>query len=95
MLMKVKEVTTKEVEEETIKYNLEVEEDNSYVVDFIGHNSNRNSDYFPEKALKEYHKTFERLQTFTDIIETNPNAVTRYTVKFYSLIIMKKCIEWN
>jgi hypothetical protein len=61
MLMKVKEVTTKEVEEETIKYNLEVEEDNSYVVDFIGHNSNRNSDYFPEKALKEYHKTFETL----------------------------------
>ena len=58
MLMKVKKTVTEEITD-TFKYNLEVKEDNSYVVDFIGHNSNRNGDSFPEKSLKEYHKTFE------------------------------------
>jgi len=50
-----------EEKEETISvYNIEVEEDHNYNVLNIGvKNSNRNGDFFPEEALKKYHKTFE------------------------------------
>jgi hypothetical protein len=40
-------------------YNLEVEEDNCYVVNGIStHNCNKNSDYFSEKELRECYHTF-------------------------------------
>ena len=47
MLHRVKKIDHNYVED-VYKYNLEVEEDNSYVTDIIGHNSNANSDFFPE-----------------------------------------------
>ena len=44
--------------ESTMKYNLEVLDDNSYVVDVQGHNSNRNGDAFSKQACIKYHDTF-------------------------------------
>ena len=58
MLLKVKGTESIEIENTDI-YNLEVEEDNTYIVDFIGHNSNRNGDFFGEEELISHHKTFE------------------------------------
>lgn len=40
------------------KYNFEVEDDNSYVVDVAVHNCNRNNDSFPKEACVKYHDTF-------------------------------------
>jgi len=46
-------------------FNLHVDEDNSYVVNGISvHNSNLNGDYFPEDALKKYHKTFHHARIY-------------------------------
>lgn len=40
------------------KYNFEVEDDNSYVVDVAVHNCNRNADSFPKEACVKYYDTF-------------------------------------
>lgn len=56
LLLPIKHVHIDEVEE-TI-YNLEVEQDNTYVVDICGHNSNRNADGFKAATCKKYHDTF-------------------------------------
>ena len=57
MLVPVKSVT-KEATDPTVKYNLEVDEDNSYVVYTSVHNSNRNGDLFPRSANESCHHTF-------------------------------------
>ena len=57
ILAPVRKITHESVENE-VKRNLEVEEDNSYVVDIQGHNSNRNFDSFPREACINYHDTF-------------------------------------
>jgi hypothetical protein len=44
--------------EDDIKYNIEVEEDHTYVVDVQVLNCNRNADYFSKKANQTYHDTF-------------------------------------
>lgn len=44
-LVRVDSVMLDEVSNE-VRYNLEVDEDNSYLVDVQGHNSNRNADFF-------------------------------------------------
>jgi len=49
MLAPVRSVASTLVED-TVRYNIEVEEDNSYVVDIQGHNSNRNGDIFYKTA---------------------------------------------
>jgi len=56
MLLPVSKVEIDEVEDEI--YNLEVEGDNTYVVDVIGHNSNRNGDGFTSQTCRKYHDTF-------------------------------------
>ena len=57
MLCPVRSVTRAAIEP-TIKYNLEVAEDNSYVVMAQGHNSNRNADYLPKATNSTCHDTF-------------------------------------
>lgn len=57
LVYKVKKVETSEVTNE-IKYNLEVEEDNTFVVDISAHNSNRNLDCYLEDDCRKYHHTF-------------------------------------
>jgi hypothetical protein len=57
LLCPVRKVTITRVES-VHKYNLEVAEDNSYVVDVQGHNSNRNGDSFKRAACIKYHDTF-------------------------------------
>ena len=44
--------------EDAIKYNIEVDEDHTYVVDYQVLNSNRNGDSFPKEACIRYHDTF-------------------------------------
>lgn len=56
-LVRVSSITRDSVTD-TYKYNLEVADDNSYVVDVIVHNSNRNFDLFPKEACEKYHHTF-------------------------------------
>lgn len=46
------------------KYNLEVEEDNSFVVYTAVHNSNRNADAYGEAMLLRDHPTFEKYARF-------------------------------
>jgi hypothetical protein len=57
LLVPVRKVEVDLVENE-VKYNLEVADDNTYVVDVQGHNSNRNGDSFPKTACINYHDTF-------------------------------------
>lgn len=46
-------------------YNSAVGYDHSYIVNGVSvHNSNLNGDFFPESALKEYHKTFHHAYVF-------------------------------
>ena len=59
LVLKVKEITTSEIEDE-VKYNLEVEEDNTYIVDIQVHNSNRNNDLFREEECKKNYHTFTK-----------------------------------
>jgi|GEM_PF-5507458 len=55
LVLKVKAVQLSEVEDE-VKYNLEVEEDNTFVVHIAIHNSNRNGDFFKEAdCIKNHH----------------------------------------
>jgi hypothetical protein len=50
---------------EGIVYNIEVEEDNSYIVNGICvHNCNKNADYFPEEELVKGYNTFLTAKTF-------------------------------
>ena len=56
LVLKVKKVITTQIE--AIKYNLEVAEDNTYVVDISGHNSNRNGDCWFEDTCKSNHHQF-------------------------------------
>lgn len=58
LIFKVNTVTQREVED-VVKYNLEVEEDNTYVVDIVGHNSNRNCDAFLEEDCRNNHHHFK------------------------------------
>ena len=57
IVMRVKGVEHEQIFGE-YKYNLEVEEDNTYVTDIQGHNCNRNADFWPKKACEKYHHTF-------------------------------------
>jgi intein/homing endonuclease len=57
MLVPVASVLRESIEP-TTKYNIEVEDDNSYVVYANVHNSNRNGDGFPKSANEKYHHTF-------------------------------------
>lgn len=59
MLVPVRDITTQYVTE-TIKYNLEVEEDNSFVVLSAVHNCNRNGDIYKRAMLQRDHPTFEK-----------------------------------
>lgn len=52
-IRKVTKVETEYSIEKT-KYNLEVEEDNSFVTYCVSHNSNANGDAYPEDSRKEY-----------------------------------------
>lgn len=56
LLMPVTEVSCRSVEQEV--FNLEVEDDNSYVCTVGVHNSNRNGDGWKEAMLKRCHPTF-------------------------------------
>jgi len=57
MLVAVTATSTTKTTAKT-KYNLEVDEDNTYVVMTIVHNSNRNGDGFKEANCRRFHDTF-------------------------------------
>lgn len=59
LLLPVGAVVSDMVAGET-KFNLEVEEDNTYQTLFLGHNSNRNGDGFRRNFLKSAHPTFKK-----------------------------------
>ena len=56
-LIPVSDVQIEQIEN-VQKYNFEVEDDNSYVVDVAVHNCNRNADSFPKEACEKYYDTF-------------------------------------
>lgn len=57
LLLPVVDTLTEPVEDE-IKYNLEVQDDNTFTTYTISHNSNRNGDGFRCLPLQKYHPTF-------------------------------------
>lgn len=63
MLVPVRSVTAADVEG-VDKYNLEVEEDNSFVVYSAVHNCNRNADGYTRAMLRRDHPTFEKYARF-------------------------------
>jgi hypothetical protein len=68
--------------EDTIKYNLEVEEDNTYVVDIQVHNSNRNGDCFLEKdCIKNHHYFSDSKRAVHRHHQNKPNDPKYGTIK--------------
>ena len=94
------ETVTFDAVEAAVRYNLEVEEDNSYLVDVIGHNSNRNGDFFygapreiefPEprslKSIKLATGNIERAWTFTKYARVYRDHKNKKTDKSYGDVL--------
>lgn len=80
LLMPITSVRMADVD--TTIYNLEVAQDNSYVVDTAVHNSNRNGDGFKEAMLKRCHPTFEKhARWYRNHCNKNPKESYGYVKK--------------
>lgn len=77
LVVKVNKVINSEVED-TIKYNLEVKDDNTYVVGVASHNSNRNGDTFFEKDCINNHNTFVKADRAVNRNHKNKKSDPKY-----------------